>query len=113
MVKVNITFVEMQDIVVAENYTLTQGSVRYINRPRSTQSAFPAIAARTMISKGENSSIGPWVVLPYNGAGIYSFNIGFKEGDYPMPNDIIHISIYVLDKEGERIGAVVDNIVWR
>jgi hypothetical protein len=114
VVKVNITFVENQGIVVAQNYTLTQGTVAYLNRPRNTQAeSFPAIASRTMIAKGANSTIGPWEMVTYTGNGIYSFNIGFQDDHYPVSGDIVHISIIVVDKAGTRIGYVVENIVWK
>ncbi|MBU4220575.1 MAG: hypothetical protein KKA10_02965 [Euryarchaeota archaeon] len=114
IVKVNITFIEKEGIAEAENYTITQGTVRYIARPRSTMAeSFPAIAARATIMKGKNSSIGPWEALPYKGSGAYSFNLGFHDDHYPAPNNLVHISIMVVDKEGERIGYVTENIIWK
>lgn len=114
IVKVNITFVEKEGIAEAENYTLTQETISYISRPRSTVAeSFPAIAARATVLKGKNSSIGPWEMVPYKGGGTYSFNIGFKEEHYPEPDDKVHISIIVVDKKGERIGYVIENIIWR
>jgi hypothetical protein len=114
VVKANIAFVENQGIVVAQNYTLTQGTVAYLNRPRNTEAdSFPAIGARTMISKGPNSTIGPWEMLTYRGNGTYSFNIGFQDDHYPVSGDIVHISIIVVDKDGTRIGYVVENIIWK
>jgi hypothetical protein len=114
IVNVNITFIEKESIAEAENYTLTQETVSFLSRPRSTQAeSFPAIAARTTIMKGKNSSIGPWETLPYKGSGAYSFNLGFYENHYPAPNDLVHISIMVVDKKGERIGYVTENIVWQ
>ncbi len=114
VVKVNITFVEKQGIVEAAKYTLTQGTVPYFNRPQSTQAeSFPAIGARTTIAKGINSTIGPWEMVQYMGNGTYSFNIGFDEKNYPAANDTVHISIIVVDKDGNRIGYVVDNIIWK
>lgn len=114
IVNVNITFIEKEGIAEAENYTFTQGTVKYIARPRSTAAeSFPAIAARTTIMKGKNSSIGPWETLPYKGSGTYSFNLGFHENHYPACNDFVHISIMVVDKKGERIGYVTENIVWK
>ncbi len=113
VVQVNITFVEKQGIVEAENCTITEGTVKYIARPRRTVAeSFPAIAARTTLMKGKNSSIGPWEALPYKGSGTYSFNLGFHENHYPVSNDTVHISIMVVDEKGERIGYVTKNIVW-
>ncbi len=114
VVKVNLTFVEKQGIVEAENYKLMQGTIDYINRPRRTQAeSFPAIGARATILKGKNSTMGPWEMTSYKGNGTYSFNIGFDEKHYPASNDTVHVSIYVLDKNGERIGAVIKDIIWK
>ena len=114
IVNVNITFIEKEGIAEAENSTLTQGTVKYIARPRSTAAdTFPAIAARTTLMKGKNSSIGQWETLPYKGSGTYSFNLGFHENHYPAPDDMVHISIMVVDKKGERIGYVTENIIWK
>ncbi len=119
VVKVNITFVEKQGIVEAENYTLTQETVSFLSRPRRIQSeSLPSISARTMILKGKNITVGPWENVPYKGAGTYSFNIGFDEKHYPVPDDTVSVSIMLWDKnkttgKGERIGSVVDNIIWR
>ncbi len=113
VVHVNISFVEKQSIVEVENYRLTQGKVNYLSRPRTTQAeSFPAIAARTMIVDGLNSTIGPWEMLSYNGSGTYTFNIGFLEDQYPLRNETVHVSIMVVDKKGERIGYFVQNIMW-
>jgi hypothetical protein len=93
---------------------LTQGTIAYISRPGHTQAeSFPAIAARMTIMKGKNSSIGPWEALPYKGSGIYSFNLGFNENQYPARNDLVHISIMVVDEKGERIGYVTEDIIWK
>ena len=114
VVKVNITFEEKNGIVEAESYKLPPGTVSYLSRPRTTQAdKFPAIGARTTILKGENSTIGPWEMVPYKGNGTYSFNIGFEENHYPVPNDTIHVSIMVVDKNGGRIGYVIENIKWK
>ena len=114
VVKVNITYQEKNGIVEAMNYTITQGKVAYIDRPRMTQAkSFPAIGARITIMKGKNSTIGPWEMVTYTGNGTYSFNIGFDETRYPSNNDTVHISIIVVDTKGERIGYVVDNIIWK
>lgn len=114
VVKVSITFLEKEGIAEAENYTLIQGYVTYFNRPRLTVAEkFPAIAGRTTISKGKNSTIGPWETLAYNGNGTYSFNLGFRENHYPTYNDIIHISIMVVDEKGKKIGYIVDDIIWK
>lgn len=114
VMKVNVTFVEREGIVDAENYTFTQGTVSYINRPKKIQAdSFPAICARTVTLKGKERIIGPWEMLSYNGSGNYLFNIGFYKEHYPEPNDIIHISVIVVDKNGERIGYIIENIKWK
>ncbi len=114
VVMVNITFSEKDGTVIAENYDLKQASVNYLNRPTHTQAeSFPAISARTSLLKDKNSSIGPWEMIPFKGNGTYSFNIGFKENRYPAPNDTVHVSIIVVDEKGERIGYVIDNLVWK
>jgi len=113
VVHVNITFVEKQGFAEVENYKITQDTVNYLGRPKTTQAeSFPAITARTMIVKGNNSTIGPWETLSYKGNGTYSFNIGFKDDSYPVPDDKIHISIMVVDKKGERIGYFIQDIIW-
>jgi hypothetical protein len=112
VIHVNITLVENQGLVEAENYRLIQGTVNYLNRPKSTQpEAFPALSARAVILKGENSTIEPWENLPYKGTGTYSFDIGFEE-KYPAPGDKINIYIYVWDKSGERVGYLMKDIIW-
>jgi hypothetical protein len=114
VVQVNITFIEQQGIAQVGNYKLTQKTVNYLSRPRTTQAeSFPAIAARTMIIKGKNSSIGPWETLPYKGNGTYSFNIGFNENDNPFINDSVHVSLMVVDLKGERIGYFAQDIIWK
>ncbi len=114
VIKANIAFVEKEGIVEAENYTLTPGNVSYFNRPRNVQAgSFPAIAARATFLEGNDSMIGPWEALSYNGSGTYSFNIGFDEKRYPKVNDKIHISIMVVDKDGERIGYMIKDITWK
>ena len=113
VVHVNITFVEIQGFAEVENYKITQDTVNYLGRPKTTQAeSFPAITARTMIVKDKNSVIGPWETLSYKGNGTYSFNIGFKEDNYPVPEDKIHISIMVVDKKGERIGYFIEDMIW-
>jgi len=113
VVHVNITFVEKQGFAEVENYKITQETVNYLGRPKTTQAeSFPAITARTMIVKDKNSVIGPWETLSYKGNGTYSFNIGFKEDNYPVPEDKIHISIMVVDKKGERIGYFIEDMIW-
>lgn len=111
VIDINITFVEDKGIVDATDYEFKQGEVNYFSRPMKEQAEFPAISARAMIVRGSNSSIGPWEMLPYSGPGTYSLKVGFEE--YPVPEDIIHISIYVVDKDGERIGVITDNLVWK
>lgn len=113
IVKVNVTFIEKDGFVEAVGDNTTQGIVSYLKRPQREQAPFPAIAARTMITKGKNSSIGQWEVLPYTGPGIYSFNIGFVEEKYPVTNDSVHVSIYVVNEKGERIGFITKDIVWK
>ncbi len=113
VIKVNITFVEKEGVVQATEYSLTQGTVSYLDRPKKDEGPFPAIAARTMISKGKNSTIGSWEMLSYTGPGTYSFNIGFDEKTYPESNDTVHVSIYVVNTKGERIGVQINNIIWK
>lgn len=113
VIKVNITLVEKENVVEVENYTLTPGNVNYFNRPRNIQArSFPAIAARATFLEGNKSAIGPWETLSYDGGGTYSFNIGFDKKRYPIVNDTIHVSIMVVDKDGERIGYLIKDIVW-
>jgi len=113
VVNVSITLVEKQGIVEVENYRLSQGTVNYLSRPKATQAeSFPAITARTMITKGKNSTIGPWETLPYKGNGTYSFNIGFKEDNYPSLNDSVDIYIMIVDKNGGRIGYFTQDLTW-
>jgi hypothetical protein len=116
VVKANVILVEnnSQGTVDAESYTFTQGNVSYFNRPKKTQAdSFPAIAGRIMIAKGNKSVIGPWEMLNYSGNGNYSFIMGFRENEYPVAGDTIHVSIMVVDKDGSRIGYIVDNIKWK
>lgn len=115
VVHVNITLFEKDGIVEVGNYKLTQDSDNYLSRPRATQAAsFPAITARTMIVKGNNSSIGPWETLPYTGNGTYSFNIGFKEDNYPVLDDKVHISIMVVvDTKGKQISYFAQDMIWK
>ncbi len=113
VIHVNITLVEKDGNVDVVNYKLNQEMVNYLARPKTTQpESFPAITARTMIAKGKNSTIGPWEALPYKGNGDYSFNIGFKEDNYPVLNDKVNIFIYVWDKKGEVIGHFENDMVW-
>lgn len=111
IIKINMTFIEKDGIAEVVNYDITQESVSYLARPVREHAPFPAISARAMIVKGKNSSIGPWEMLPYSGPGTYTLNVSFEKN--PLVNDSIHISVYVLDKDGERMGAFKDNIVWR
>lgn len=114
VVHVNITLVEKDGNVEVENYKLTQDMVNYLSRPRTTQAeSFPAITARTMIVKGKNSTIGPWETLPYKGNGTYSFNIGFKEDNYPVIDDTVHISIMIVaDSKGKQISYFGQDMIW-
>ena len=113
VVHVNITFVEKQGFAQVQNYKIIQGTVSYLGRPQKTQAeSFPAITARTMIVKEKDSIIGPWETLSYKGNGTYSFNIGFKDDNYPVPDDKIHISIMVVNKKGERIGYFIEDMIW-
>ena len=111
VIKVNIKFTERNGIAEADQYSFTQGTIGYLNRPRDTTArSFPAIAGRVTSLKGK---IGPWEAVPFNGTGNYSFNIGFSENNLPVHNDIISISAMVVDKDGQRIGYVRDNIMWK
>jgi hypothetical protein len=113
VIQANITYQEIQGFAEVENYKITEGTVSYLGRPKKTQAeSFPAITARTMIVKDKNSIIGPWETLSYKGNGTYSFNIGFAEDHYPLPGDRVHISIMVVDKNGQRIGYFVQDMVW-
>lgn len=114
VLKVNVTLVEKEGIIDAENISITQGSVNIFDRPKNViANSLPAISARATISKGINSTIGPWENIPYNGVGGYSFNIGFDENNLPKKDDTIHVSIYVIDKNKDRIGMIIRNIVWQ
>lgn len=115
VVMVNITFAEdKQGIAEATNYTLTQGTVNYLQRPRNTIAAsFPAIGSRAILLKGLNSTIGPWEMTPYKGSGTYTFNIGFDENHYPATNDTVHVAVIVVNARGERIGNLEDYIKWK
>ena len=118
VVKVNITFMEKQGNLDVANYTFDQGSLNYLQRPQRTQAPFPAIGARTTILKGKNSTIGPWEMTPFNGAGTYSFSVGFDEKHYPNINDTVHVSIYLTDVnkssgKGETIGFVTRDLIWK
>jgi len=113
VVHVNITFVEKQGFAEVKSYKLTQDTVNYLSRPKTTQAeSFPAISARMMIVKGNNSTIGPWETLSYKGNGTYSFNIGFVNDNYPVLKDKVTIFIYVWDKKGERIGYFIQDMTW-
>ncbi len=113
VVMVNITFAEnAQGIAEVKNYTLTQGTVIYLNRPRKeVADSFPAIGARTIIPK--YSIIGPWEMVTYHGSGTYSFNIGFDEKHYPVTNDTVHVSIIVVNAKGQWIGNLEKIIKWK
>ncbi|MCZ7400088.1 MAG: hypothetical protein O8C62_10530 [Candidatus Methanoperedens sp.] len=115
VVKVNITFAEdKQGIAQVVNYTLVQGTVNYLSRPRQTEAySFPAIGSRTIISKSVNSSIGPWEMVPYKGSGTYSYNIGFDEKHYPVANDTVHVSITVVNANAGKIGNLEEIIKWK
>ena len=114
VIKVNIFLVERESIVEADNLILTQENVSYYDRPQKTQAdSFPAIGARITINKGKSSIIGPWEMVSYKGGGNYSFNIGFGENYYPTIGESLHISIIIVDKDGERIGYIVKDIIWK
>ncbi len=114
IIKVNITFVEREGIVEADHYTLTQENISYIARPKKNYAeSFPAIAGRTTMFHGKDTVIGPWETLPYKGSGVYTFNLGFDERGYPKVNDMVHITIMVVDKNGDRIGYVIEDIKWK
>lgn len=111
VIKANIKFTERNGIVEADQYSFMQGTIGYLNRPRDTSArSFPAIVGRVTSLRGK---IGPWETVSYNGVGNYSFNIGFSEDNLPTHNDIIYISVMVVDKDGQRIGYIRDNIVWK
>lgn len=113
VIKVDMIIVEKEGIANIENVTLTPGNVSYANRPNKTVAKrFPAIAARATFLKSANGVIGPWETLDYNGTGRYSFNIGFSDIHYPQINDKIHVSIMIVDKDGNRIGYFVKDTVW-
>ncbi len=115
VIKVNMSLVEMSDGVVdTQNHTLIQDSVNYINRPKKTKAdSFPAVIGRTTLLKGKNSSIGPWESVSYNGPGSYIFNIGFREDRPPKPGDMVHITVMIVDKDGTKIGYLMENIEWK
>lgn len=116
VIKVNIMFADNQStgIIDAKNYTLTPGTVMYINRPVKTQADnFPAIASRVMVTDNNHSVIGPWEMKTYNGSGVYTYNIGFPENYYPTNNSQIHVTIMVANQTGKLIGYVVENIKWK
>ena len=114
IIKVDITFIEAEGIVGADHYKLTPENVSYIARPKKIYAeSFPAIAGRTTIFDGKDTIIGPWETLPYKGSGAYTFNIGFDERRYPKINDMVHVTIMVVDKNGDRIGYVVEDIKWK
>ncbi len=119
VVKVNITFVEKQGKIDVENFTVEQGIVNYLRRPKNIQAEkLPSIGARTALIKGKNSTIGPWEMTSFNGTGTYAFNIGFDEKHYPQKNDTVHVSIYlgVINKttrKGETVGFVTRDIIWK
>ncbi len=113
VIKVDALFIAKDNIVEIENITLVPGNVSYIDRPKKTQAdSFPAIAARVTSLRGNESVIGPWETVSYNGTGKYSFNIGFDEKYHPKIKDMLHVSIMVVDKTGQRIGYFVKDIVW-
>lgn len=116
VIKVDITLAENQSagIVDAVKYTLTQGNVSYIDRPKKTEAdSFPAIAARETLVRGKEVIVGPWEMTNYTGSGDYLINIGFRENHYPVSGDNLHVTIMVVDKVGTKIGYVVDNIKWK
>lgn len=114
VIKVDITFVEKEGIVEAGQYTMIPENISYLARPKKNYAdSFPAIAGRTTIFDGKDTVIGPWETLSYNGSGAYKFNIGFDERHYPKINDIVHVTIMVVDKNGDRIGYVIENIKWK
>lgn len=114
VINVDIIFNEKDDTFIAENYTFKQENVSYIARPKNIMAeSFPAIVARATLTKGNQNIIGPWEAIDFNGSGKYSFNVGFHDGKYPQQGDTIHMSIMVVDKDGGRIGYVVENFRWR
>ena len=114
VIKINMTFVDKQGIAEAENFAFAQGNVSYIDRPKRVQAeSFPAISARVTTRRGNETSIGPWEVIPYKGSGDYSLNIGFPKDYHPEIGDSLHISIIVIDKDGQRIGYVIKDTIWQ
>lgn len=114
IIKVNVTFAENESVAEVQNYTLTPGNIEFFNRPKSIQAkSFPAIAGRVTFLEGNHTVIGPWETLPYNGNGTYTFNIGFSESRHPNVNEMVHISIMVVDKNGDRIGYFIKDIKWQ
>lgn len=114
VIKVNITFAENESVAEVQNYTLTPGYINFFNRPKNVQAkSFPAIAGRATFLEGNHTVIGPWETLPYNGNGTYTFDIGFSESRYPNVNEMVHISIMVADKNGDRIGYFIKDIKWQ
>ena len=115
VIKVNIMFADNQStgIVDAKNYTLTPGTVMYINRPVKTQAdSFPAIASRVIVTDSNHSVIGPWEMTNYTGSGTYTYNIGFPENYYPTNKCKIHVTIMAANQTGGLMGYVVENIKW-
>lgn len=113
VLKVNLTLIERQGEVLAENFSLTQGTVNILQKPHSVQASFPSISGRTMIRKEKGLVVGSWENVPYNGNGTYSFNIGFKEENYPVFNDTVTVSIYIINKKAERIGFFGNSLIWK
>ncbi len=115
ILKVEMLLNETNGTVRAEEYTITPATIDYIKRPKEMLAeSFPTIGGRVWVTKYKNisSSIGPWAYTPYNGPGKYNLTLGFREGMYPVPNDTLHVSIIVVNKKGERIGYVVQNLNW-
>lgn len=109
VIKANITFVDNQSsgLVDAVHYSFTEENVSYIDRPKKTQAdSFPAIAGRVITGKGNSSAIGPWEMVSYNGAGDYSFNIGYPEKYHPASGDPLHVTVMVIGKTGHNIGYI-------
>jgi|GEM_PF-2102604 len=116
VVKVNITLVERDNLVVGENATFTQSTVDYAARPNNPVTTFPVISGRTLVTRNNTKTstlgTGQWESLPYRGNGTYSFNIGMAEDYYPEPGDNVHVTIMVANKTGARIGYTIHNMIW-
>ena len=111
IIKVNMSLTEKQDGVVdIKNYTIVQDNVNYINRPKRTVAeSFPAVIGRVLVSK----HVGPWESVYYKGTGNYAFNMAFPKDYIPKSGEPIHITIMVVDKDGVKIGYLMEDVKWK